>query len=99
LLEALLDQINHHLEQNSIIVSLGSINIIEGTVIEAKHSRNRKGRNGKNAQDPEASYNVILSGWWFFGWVMQRSHCIIKTFENESNQSLCCSIGLIILRK
>jgi hypothetical protein len=34
LLEPLLEQINHHLEQNSIIVSLGSINIIDATVIE-----------------------------------------------------------------
>jgi hypothetical protein len=32
LLEPLLEQINHHLEQNSIIVSLGSINIIDATV-------------------------------------------------------------------
>jgi hypothetical protein len=38
LLEPLLEQINHHLEQNSIIVSLGSINIIDATVIEAKTS-------------------------------------------------------------
>jgi IS5 family transposase len=35
LLEALLEQINHHLEQNSIIVSLGSINIIDATVIDS----------------------------------------------------------------
>jgi hypothetical protein len=35
----LLEQINHHLEQNSIIVSLGSINIIDAAVIEAKQSR------------------------------------------------------------
>jgi hypothetical protein len=35
----LLEQINHHLEQNSIIVSLGLINIIDATVIEAKQSR------------------------------------------------------------
>jgi IS5 family transposase len=41
LLEPLLEQINHHLEQNSIIVSLGSINIIDATVIEAKQSRKR----------------------------------------------------------
>ena len=34
LLEPLLEQINHHLEQNSIIVSLGSINIIDATVID-----------------------------------------------------------------
>jgi hypothetical protein len=50
LLEALLEQINHHLEQNSIIVSLGSINIIDATVIEAKQSRKRKGRDGNNTQ-------------------------------------------------
>jgi hypothetical protein len=50
-LEPLLEQINHHLEQNSIIVSLGSINIIDATVIEAKQSRKRKGRNGNNTQD------------------------------------------------
>jgi hypothetical protein len=46
------------LEQNSIIVSLGSINIIDATVIEAKQSRKRKGRNGNNTQDPEAGYNT-----------------------------------------
>jgi hypothetical protein len=40
-----------------IIVSLGSINIIDATVIEAKQSRKRKGRNGNNTQDPEAE-------WW-----------------------------------
>jgi IS5 family transposase len=39
LLEALLEQINHHLEQNRIIVSLGSINIIDVSFIEAKHLR------------------------------------------------------------
>ncbi len=42
LLAPLLEQINTHLEQNSIIVSLGSINIIDATVIEAKQSRKRK---------------------------------------------------------
>ncbi len=61
LLEALLEQINHHLEQNSIIVSLGSINIIDVSVIEAKQSRKRKGRNGNNTQDPEANYNVKIA--------------------------------------
>ncbi|VVM17681.1 hypothetical protein BSPWISOXPB_6291 [uncultured Gammaproteobacteria bacterium] len=48
------------MEQNSIIVSLGSINIIDATVIEAKQSRKRKGRNGNNTQDPEADYNVKI---------------------------------------
>jgi IS5 family transposase len=47
--------------QNSIIVSLGSINIIDATVIEAKQSRKRKGRNGNNTQDPEADYNVKIA--------------------------------------
>ncbi len=58
LLEPLLEQINSHLEQNSIIVSLGSINIIDAAVIEAKQSRKRKGKDGNNTQDSEASYNV-----------------------------------------
>ncbi len=61
MLEALLEQINHHLEQNSIIVSLGSINIIDVSVIEAKQSRKRKGRSGNNTQDPEADYNVKIA--------------------------------------
>ncbi|CAC9629350.1 hypothetical protein [uncultured Gammaproteobacteria bacterium] len=55
LLEPLLEQINTHLEQNSIIVALGSINIIDATVIEAKQSRKRKGKDDNNTQDPEAS--------------------------------------------
>ncbi len=49
---------SNHLEQNSIIVSPGSINIIDATVIEAKQSRKRKGKHGNNTQDPEAAYNV-----------------------------------------
>ena len=61
LLEPLLEQINNHLEQNSIMVSLGSINIIDATVIEAKQSRKRKGKNGNNTQDPEAAYNVKMA--------------------------------------
>jgi IS5 family transposase len=61
LLEPLLEQINMHLEQNSIIVSLGSINIIDATVIEAKQSRKRKGKDGNNTQDDEAAYNVKIA--------------------------------------
>ncbi|SMM98564.1 Mobile element protein [uncultured Candidatus Thioglobus sp.] len=49
-------------EQNSfadsIIVSLGSINIIDATVIEAKQSRKRRGKDGNNTQDSETAYNV-----------------------------------------
>jgi len=61
LLEPLLEQINTHLEQNSVIVSVGSINIIDATVIEAKQSRKRKGKDGNNTQDPEAKYNVKIA--------------------------------------
>ena len=53
LLTTLLNQINAHLERNSIIVSLGSINIIDATVIEAKQSRKRKGKDGNNTQDKD----------------------------------------------
>ena len=61
LLEPLLEQINTHLEQNSIIVSTGSINIIDATVIEAKQSRKHKGKDGNNTQDSEAAYNVKVA--------------------------------------
>jgi IS5 family transposase len=37
LLEPLLEQINHHLEQNSIIISLGLINIIENRTVRTLH--------------------------------------------------------------
>ena len=36
LLDPLLEQINTHLEQNSMMVSLGSINIIDATVIKSQ---------------------------------------------------------------
>lgn len=61
LLEPLLEQINTHLEQNSIIVSLGSINMIDATVIEAKQSRKRKGKNGNNTEDGKADDNVKVA--------------------------------------
>ncbi|CAC9576597.1 hypothetical protein [uncultured Gammaproteobacteria bacterium] len=50
LLEPLLKQINTHLERNSITVSLGSINIIDATVIEAKQSRKCKNKKTNSAQ-------------------------------------------------
>ncbi len=61
LLEPLLEQINTHLEQNSIIVSVGSINLIDATVIKARQSRKRKGKDGNNTQDPEAGYHVKVA--------------------------------------
>ncbi|VVM26475.1 hypothetical protein BSPWISOXPB_11401 [uncultured Gammaproteobacteria bacterium] len=35
--------------------------MIDATVIEAKQSRKRKGKNGNNTQDPEADYNVKIA--------------------------------------
>lgn len=61
LLEPLLEQINTHLTQNSIIVAVGSINIIDATVIEAKQSRIRKDKDGNNTQDKQANYNVKIA--------------------------------------
>ena len=61
LFEPLLEQINTHLEQNSIIVSLGSINIIDATVMKAKQSRKHKGKDGNNTQDKDAHYNVKIA--------------------------------------
>jgi IS5 family transposase len=61
LLEPLLEQINNHLERNSIIIALGSINIVDATVIEAKQSRKRKGKDGNNTQDKDAAYNVKIA--------------------------------------
>jgi len=58
LLEPLLTQINEHLSRASLMVSHGSISIIDATVIEAKQSRPKKNRHGNNTQDPEAAYNV-----------------------------------------
>jgi IS5 family transposase len=52
----LLEQINGHLERNGIIVAVGSINIIDASVIEAKQSRKRKGKDGNNTQDKEAAF-------------------------------------------
>ncbi len=55
LLDSLLEQINHHLAKNSLIVAQGSVNIIDATVIEAKQCRPKKNQQGDNTQDPEAA--------------------------------------------
>jgi len=58
LLTPMLDEINNHLARKSIIVTSGSIDIVDATVIEAKQSRPKKGKDGNNTQDKEAAYNV-----------------------------------------
>lgn len=58
LLEPLLEEINECLTHKGIIITQGSISIIDATVIEANRSRPRKGKSGKNTQDSDAAYNV-----------------------------------------
>lgn len=61
LLESMLERINTHLAGASLIVTQGSISIVDATVIEAKQSRPKKNKKGKNTQDPEAAYTTKKS--------------------------------------
>jgi len=56
LLEPLLAKINDQLEQASLIVTHGSISIIDATIIEAKNARPKKNKQGESSQDKEAAY-------------------------------------------
>jgi IS5 family transposase len=61
LLDSMLERINAHLARASLIVTQGSISIVDATVIEAKQSRPRKNKKGENTQDPEAAYTTKKS--------------------------------------
>jgi len=54
----LLNEINVQLSNQGLFVRSGEVSIIDASVIEAKQSRPKKGKNGNNTQDPEAGYNV-----------------------------------------
>ncbi len=56
LLEPLLNLINNQLDEERLMITKGSISIIDASVIEAKQSRPRKNKKGENTQDPEAEY-------------------------------------------
>lgn len=56
LLTPLLELINNQLEQASLIITCGSISIIDATIIEAKNSRPKKNKQGGSSQDKEAAY-------------------------------------------
>lgn len=58
LFEPLFNEINRQLTEQSIIIKLGQISIIDATVTEAHRARPRKGSDGNNTQDPEAGHNV-----------------------------------------
>lgn len=61
LLDPMLRRINTHLARASLIVTHGSISIVDATVIEAKQSRPKKNKKGENTQDPEAAYTTKVA--------------------------------------
>lgn len=56
LLEPLLNLINNQLDEERLMITKGSISIIDASIIEANRSRPGKNKEGKSTQDPEASY-------------------------------------------
>ena len=58
LLQKLLDNINHQLNTQGILIKNGHASIIDATVIQAKNNRPNKNTKGENTQDKDASYNV-----------------------------------------
>lgn len=58
LLQQLLDNINHQLNTQGILIKNGHASIIDATVIQAKNNRPNKNTKGENTQDADASYNV-----------------------------------------
>lgn len=58
LLQTLLDNINHQLNTQGLIIKNGQASIIDASVIQAKNNRPKKNAKGENTQDVDASYNV-----------------------------------------
>lgn len=58
LIDVLFDEINQQLTEKGILIKLGSVSIIDASVIEAKQCRPKKNKAGKETQDPDASWNV-----------------------------------------
>mgnify|MGYP001081422749 CR=1 FL=1 len=56
LLEPLLNLINDQLDEERLMITKGSISIIDASIIEAKQSRPKKNKEGKSTQDPDAAY-------------------------------------------
>lgn len=67
LLDALLVEVNNQLSAKGLYIKTGEVSIVDtlwgtsATVIEAKQSRPRKGKDGENTQDSEAGYNVKVA--------------------------------------
>ena len=62
LLDTLLAEVNQQLSAKGFYIKTGEVSIVDATVIEAKQSRPRKGKDGENTQDSEAGYNVDEDG-------------------------------------
>lgn len=58
LLQKLLDNINHQLNTQGVIIKNGQASIIDASVIQAKNNRPNKNAQGENTQDKDATYNV-----------------------------------------
>ena len=61
LLDTLLSEVNRQLSAKGLYIKAGEVSIVDATVIEAKQSRPRKGKDGENTQDSEAGYNVKVA--------------------------------------
>lgn len=61
LLDTLLAEVNRQLSAKGLYIKAGEAVIVDATVIEAKQSRPRKGKDGENTQDSEAGYNVKVA--------------------------------------
>ncbi len=61
LLDTLLLEVNQQLSAKGLYIKTGEVSIVDATVIEAKQSRPRKGKDGENTQDSEAGYNVKVA--------------------------------------
>jgi IS5 family transposase len=61
LLDTLLLEVNQQLSAKGLYIKAGEVSIVDATVIEAKQSRPRKGKDGGNTQDREAGYSVKVA--------------------------------------
>jgi transposase, IS5 family len=61
LLDTLLLEVNRQLSAKGLCIKTGEAVIVDATVIEAKQSRPRKGKDGENTQDREAGYSVKVA--------------------------------------
>jgi IS5 family transposase len=59
--DTLLSEVNQQLSAKGLYIKAGEVSIVDATVIEAKQSRPRKGKDGEDTQDSEAGYNAKVA--------------------------------------